>query len=123
MPGVVNQLAGGVGRFEDVVGDPFGRYRNRTRPMLELDQSSEVRIASLRILDVIQRKTGNFQNIDASEAGIRFRHKHPSCRERDGLAKPLMARLEIYSGEHDWCICEMACQCTAPARLLIACLP
>ena len=61
--------------------------------MLELDQSSEVRIASLRILDVIQRKTGNFQNIDASEAGIRFRHKHPSCRERDGLAKPLMARL------------------------------
>ena len=48
--------------------------------MLEFNKPSQMRIASLCILDFIQRKTGNFQNIDAGETGIRFCHKHSSNR-------------------------------------------
>ena len=100
-----------------------GRTGNRARPVLEFDQPLQMRIASLLVFDVIERKTGNLQHIDAGEPRIRLGDEHASDRERERLAKRLMARLEIDRGQDDRCVGEMACQCTALPRRLIACLP
>src|SRR5262245_59174169 len=76
---VVNQLARRICRFENVVGDALRRHRNFARPMLEFHEPAQMRIASLRVLSFIQRKTGNFQHIDAGKAGTWFRHEDPSA--------------------------------------------
>ena len=69
--------------------------------MLELYEPAQMRIASLRVLSFVQRKTGNFQNIDAGKTGIWFRREDAPYRQCDGLAQAFMPRLEIDSGQHN----------------------
>src|SRR5262249_34269999 len=108
-----DQVARGIGRFEHVVGDALGCNRNRTRPVLEFDQSAKVRISPLRILDLVEGKSRNFQHIDAGEPRIRLSCQYAPHRECERLAERFMAGLKVNRRQHDRRGGKMAAQRTA----------
>ena len=103
-----------------MVGDALGGYWNGARPVLELYKTAQLRITPFRVLEFIKRKTGNFQDIDASKPRIWFSSEYAPHCDCESLAKRFMARFKINRCQYDGCIGEVACHCAAEARRRIS---
>ena len=85
-----------------MIGDPVRRQWDRAGPMFEFDQASEMRISALRILELVERKTRQLQNIDARKPRARFGGKHAPYRDRKRLIESLMSGIRVYCHQHYW---------------------
>lgn len=80
--------------------------------MLEFDQPAEMRVASLSVLELIQRKACDLQDIDAGKSRIWFGRQYTAHRERERLAKRFVTRFEVNCRQYDRRIGKVGCQRT-----------
>jgi hypothetical protein len=79
-----------------------------------------MRVATLCVLELVERKTRDLENIDAGEPGVWFGCKDTMHGKRQCVAKRLMARLEVYCRQHNRRVGEMAYECRSALGRRIA---
>src|SRR5258706_462191 len=61
---IVDERGRRIARLEHVIGDPLGRERQRARPMLELDQPLQMRIAAELVDHRIEPDERGLEHVD-----------------------------------------------------------
>ena len=99
---VIDDERGRIHAFQDMMREAAGVSADRLRPMLELDEALQMKIAPLRILEIVDRNARRFQHVDTGDSRGRIgRNKTPhGIRNRLGERRGVIG--EIDGGQDDW---------------------
>src|SRR5689334_19576809 len=78
--------------------------------MFQFDETTEMRVSPLCILELVGRKSIEFEDINTDKPRLRLSCKYALYRECKRVPERLMTGFEIDRCQHNWCAGEMADQ-------------
>src|SRR5215203_6541667 len=78
MAGILEKRFRRVGRFQHRISNAILDQNQRTGPVLQLDETAGMKVATLRVLAEIDRNTRDLEHVHAGEPRIRLDLEHPA---------------------------------------------